>query len=53
MTRERIAGLPGHAGPAINAAMTGFRRPGRVDGIIDAADLELAQDYLAPVDASA
>lgn len=41
------------ANPAVNAAIVGFRRPGQVDGVIDAANLELSQDDLATIEGNA
>jgi aryl-alcohol dehydrogenase-like predicted oxidoreductase len=39
--------------PAVDAAIVGFRRPGQVDGIIDAASLQLSQDDLATIEGTA
>jgi aryl-alcohol dehydrogenase-like predicted oxidoreductase len=39
--------------PAVDAAIVGFRRPGQVDGIIDAASLVLSQDDLATIEGNA
>jgi aryl-alcohol dehydrogenase-like predicted oxidoreductase len=38
------------ANPAVDAAIVGFRRPGQVDGIIDAAGLELSRDDLTAIE---
>jgi aryl-alcohol dehydrogenase-like predicted oxidoreductase len=39
--------------PAVDAGIVGFRRPGQVDGIIDAASLVLSQDDLATIEGNA
>jgi aryl-alcohol dehydrogenase-like predicted oxidoreductase len=39
--------------PAVDAAIVGFRRPGQVDGIIDAAGLVLSRDDLATIEGNA
>jgi aryl-alcohol dehydrogenase-like predicted oxidoreductase len=41
------------ANPAVDAAIVGFRRPAQVDGIIDAASLELNPDEVAAIEANA
>jgi aryl-alcohol dehydrogenase-like predicted oxidoreductase len=39
--------------PAVDGAIVGFRRPGQVDGVIGAASLQLTDDDLATIEASA
>jgi aryl-alcohol dehydrogenase-like predicted oxidoreductase len=39
--------------PAVDAAIIGFRRPGQVDGVIDAARIELSHEDLATIEGTA